>query len=110
MNELVKEIAKLRYKATMIEFKDYLSEEDKKSLKSLENKVKSLESQLPNDLVSLKLVDKKGDWFYLSADDLLCCSSEPTWFDSDKEALEYLEKAKIDNKSGYELIFERRKE
>lgn len=110
MNSLVKEIAELSYTASMTEFKDYLSEEDKKSLKSLENKIKSLESQLPNDLVSLKLVDKKGDWFYLSADDLLCCSSVPTWFDSKEEALEYLERAKLGDKSEYQLIFERRGE
>lgn len=98
MNAIISKIEKLRYQQSMINFKDFLSADDYDRIKELDEEINELYSQLKGvKLVALKVTNNKYCFdYYLTNDPNLCCSSEPTWFDSKEEAMEYYEKADLE--------------
>lgn len=94
MNEIVKQIEELKLQSAYINFKEHLSDTDYERMSEINIKIKELEKQLPDDLVCLHIKTKTIS-FYLTDDALLCCGTDPTWFDSKEEAFEAFKKADL---------------
>lgn len=92
MNEIIKRIGELRHQASMINFQSHLSADDYDYIEYLENEIAELYSQLKG--VKLVALELKEGW-YLTADRNLCYCDEPTWFDSEEEAMEYFRNADL---------------
>ena len=95
MNKTVKKIEDLRRTLSYINFQDRLSSEDYKRIDELEAEIKQLQSELKGTKgVAVKLT-RSGHSFYLTNDSILCCGDEPTLFESEDEAQDYLDRAQL---------------
>ncbi len=97
MNETVKKIEDLKRSMSYIEFKDRLDSEDREALKKLKAEIKELQASLKGvSGVAVKLTSLESNYsFYLTEDAILCCGDEPTLFESEEEAQDYLDRAKL---------------
>ena len=97
MNKTVKKIEDLRRTISYINFQDRLSSEDYKRIDELEAEIKQLQSELKGTKgVAVKLTSISGGYsFYLTNDSMLCCGDEPTLFESEDEAQDYLDRAQL---------------
>jgi hypothetical protein len=97
MNKTVKKIEDLRRTLSYINFQDRLSSEDYKQIDEIEAEIKQLQSELKGTKgVAVKLTSIRGGYsFYLTNDSMLCCGDEPTLFESEDEAQDYLDRAQL---------------
>ncbi len=97
MNKTAKKIGDLRRTLSYINFKDRLSSDDYKKMDEIEAEIKQLQSELKGTKgVAVKLTSIRGGYsFYLTDDSILCCGDEPTVFESEDEAQDYLDRAQI---------------
>ena len=97
MNETVKKIEDLKTSMSYIQFKDRLSSEDYETLNKLEAEIKELQASLKGvSGVAVKLTSIDHNYsFYLTDDPIICCGDEPTLFESEDEAQDYLDKARL---------------
>jgi len=99
MNKTVKQIEELKRQISYIEFQDHLSSMDYEYIRKLNAEINELEKQvkgLTGVAVHVTYKDKAhhiSDGWYLTDDENLCCSDEPTLFESLEEAKSYVEKA-----------------
>lgn len=103
MNPIVAKIERLRSRLACLNFKEYWSLNDYETEKILEREMDDLYKQLKG--VKLVCARLDPDDSYLTADDSLCFGGEPTWFDSEEEAMEYFKKAQLKH-DRYKLVFE----
>ena len=101
MNEIIKRIGELVHENSMINFSEHLSSKDYERMKEIDEEIEELYSQLKGvKLVALKVTNNKYCFdYYLTADKHLCCGSEPTWFDSKEEAMDYYNNADLDREN-----------
>lgn len=110
MNKIVKQIEELKTQISYIEFKDHLSSSDYAYLDQLKNEIEELEKQvkgLEGIVVKVSYKDKAhhiSDGWYLTDNVSLCCSDEPTLFESLEEAQVQVEQADFD-KENYNIEF-----
>ena len=97
MNKTVKRIEDLKRSISYIEFQDRLSSEDYKRIDELEAEIKKLQAELKGvSGVAVKLTRHGAKHsFYLTDDSILCCGDEPTVFDNEDEAQDYLDRAEL---------------
>ena len=97
MNKTVKKIEDLRRSISYIEFQDRLSTEDYETIHKLEAEIKELQASLKGvSGVAVKLTRHGGNHsFYLTNDSILCCGDEPTVFENEDEAQDYLDRAEL---------------
>ena len=97
MNKTVKKIEDLRRSISYIEFQDHLSSKDYETIRKIEAEIKELQASLKGlSGVAVKLT-RHGSTssFYLTANSILCCGDEPTVFEDEAEAQDYLDRAKL---------------
>ena len=86
MNKTVKQIEELKRQISYIEFQDHLSSMDYEYIRKLNAEINELEKQvkgLTGVAVHVTYKDKAhhiSDGWYLTDDENLCCSDEPTLF------------------------------
>lgn len=103
MTDIQKKISDLEYRISMIEFQDHLSSDDYKRLDSLEKELQELKSQLvPSGYYVVLKFDWSTDPVYFTGDRILTCGSEPTYFESEEEAIELI-KASTVSTTPYEI-------
>lgn len=97
MNKIVKKIEDLRRTLSYINFQDRLSSEDYKQIHEIEAEIKQLQQELKGvSGVAVKLTSIRGGYsFYLTDNSILCCGDEPTLFESEDEAQDYLDRAEL---------------
>lgn len=97
MNKTVKKIEDLRRSISYIEFQDSLSSQDYKRIDAIKAEIKQLESELKGTKgIAVKLTSIRGGYsFYLTEDSILCCGDDPTIFESEDEAQDYLDRARL---------------
>ncbi len=98
MNKTVKKIGELRRMLSYINFKDNLTSKDYIRMDEIEAELSQLRASLKGTKgVAVKLTrnGSNGYSFYLTDDDVLCCGDEPTLFESEDEAQDYLDRARI---------------
>jgi hypothetical protein len=98
MNKTAKKIGDLRRMLSYINFKDRLSSDDYKRMDEIEAEINQLQASLKGTKgVAVKLTRNGSNSysFYLTDDDVLCCGDEPTLFESEDEAQDYLDRARI---------------
>ena len=97
MNKTVKKIEDLRRTISYINFQDRLSSEDYKRIDEIEAEIKQLQQELKGvSGVAVKLTAIRGGYsFYLTDDSILCCGDDPTVFESEDEAQDYLDRAEL---------------
>ena len=107
MNEIVKKIDELRNDISVMNFQERLSSEDYKSIHDMEAEIKTLLEKLKGvKLVALKLTHKQCKYTaYLTCSPNLCFCDNPTWFDSNEEAMAYLSRAQL-NPNDYIIEYE----
>lgn len=103
MNNIVKKIDDLRSEISFINFSEHLTSEDYENIRKKEKEIEELKKLVSGELFAVMLTHKRYNYsFYLTAHSSLCCSDEPTWFDSKEEAEEYLNKAEL-NQDNYDI-------
>lgn len=97
MNKIVQKIEDLRTQISYINFQDHLSQEDYERMDKLNLEIKELEKQLKGVKgVAVRCTSISGGYsFYLTNNSILCCGDKPTIFESEEEAQDYLDKARI---------------
>ena len=96
MRDIEKQYAKLSHQLTMLHF---ASELDFNACDKIKKEMKALESQRYGWCVELSRTysgNTKPSISYLTSDSILCHSDEPTYFETMKEAQEYLFNADLD--------------
>ena len=104
MTDIQKKISDIEYRISMIEFQDHLSSDDYKRLDSLKKELKDLKTKF---VPSGYYVILKGfpDYFsvvYFTGDRILTCGDEPTYFESEEEAIRLLKASDV-AKMPYEI-------
>lgn len=104
MTDIQKKISDLEYKISMINFQDHLSSEDYGTLNSLEKELKNLkESFVPSGYyIILKGFPDYFHTIYFTGDSILTCGDEPTYFESEEEAIRLLKASDV-AKMPYEI-------
>lgn len=104
MTDIQKKISDIEYRISMIEFQDHLSPDDYDTLDSLEKELKELkESFVPSGYyIILKGFPDYFHTVYFSGDKILTCCSEPTYFESEEEAIKLLKASDV-SKMPYEI-------
>ena len=88
--------------ASIINMQEHLSADDYKILNRLNNEIQNA----PNGTVAVKVYAPERKYsFYLFDDPILCCGTEPYYFENEVEALLALDKAEMDYKLDYEFIY-----
>ena len=97
MNKVVKQIEDLKKTLSYINFKDRLTSEDYRRMDEIEAEIKQLQQELKGvSGVAVKLTSIRGGYsFYLTDDSILCCGDDPTVFESEDEAQDYLDRAQL---------------
>lgn len=97
MNKIVKQIEDLKKTLSYINFKDRLSSEDYRRMDEIEAEIKQLQQELKGvSGVAVKLTSIRGGYsFYLTDDSILCCGDDPTVFENEDEAQDYLDRAQL---------------
>jgi hypothetical protein len=97
MNKTIKKIEDLKRRLSYIEFQDRLSSEDYKRIDAIKAEIKQLQQELKGvSGVAVKLTSIRGGYsFYLTEDSILCCGDDPSVFESEDEAQDYLDRARL---------------
>ena len=97
MHKTVKKIEDLRRTLSYINFQDRLTSEDYRRMDEIEAEIKQLQQELKGvSGVAVKLTSIRGGYsFYLTDDSILCCGDDPTLFESEDEAQDYLDRAQL---------------
>ncbi len=97
MHKTVKKIEDLRRTLSYINFQDRLTSEDYRIMDEIEAEIKQLQQELKGvSGVAVKLTSIRGGYsFYLTDDSILCCGDDPTLFESEDEAQDYLDRAQL---------------
>lgn len=104
MTDTQKKISDLEHRISMINFQEHLSSEDYETLASLEKELKELkESFVPSGYyIILKGFPDYFPTTYFTGDKILTCGDEPTYFESEEEALKLLKASDV-SKMPYEI-------
>lgn len=96
MTDIQKKISDLESRISIINFQDHLSSEDYDTLDSLEKELKELkESFVPSGYYIILKLGFATQEIYFTGDKILTCSSEPTYFESEDEALRLIKASDI---------------
>jgi hypothetical protein len=96
MTDIQKKISDLEYRISMIDFQEHLSSEDYIILDSLHKELKELRAQLvPSGYYVILKLGFATQEIYFTGDKSLTCSSEPTYFESEDEALRLIKASYI---------------
>lgn len=106
MTDQMKKICELRKQLSFIEFGESLSGDDRRIIREIKQEIAELEKTVEGVAVKLSHKQYKSMEFYLTDDPDLCCCDEPTYFESQEEADEHLNRAKL-KKEDYNITYER---
>lgn len=97
MTDIQKRISNLEYRISMINFQSHLSSEDYDTLDSLEKELKELkESFVPSGYyIILKGFPDYFRTIYFTGEKTLTCCAEPTYFESEEEAIKLLKASDV---------------
>lgn len=104
MTDTQKKISDLEHRISMINFQEHLSSEDYELLESLGKRLKELkESFVPSGYyIILKGFPSYFPTTYFTGDSTLTCGDEPTYFESEEEAIRLLKASDV-AKMPYEI-------
>ena len=98
MTKRQERINELRTKASMIQFSSVLTEHDYNTLAKIDAEIKRLEAKQHGGWVVLiypNFQSISNEPSFLTDDSTLCMGDAPTYFQTKKEAMEYLRKAQL---------------
>lgn len=98
MDEATRKIELLKKRIFLINMKDYLSVSDYKEIRECENEISFLRPKVTGKF-AVQLVYKSKNYsqvpFYIGTEESACCSYDPVWYETEKEAIHYLSLAKL---------------
>lgn len=110
MDARVKRLSEISNKISMISFAEHLSQQDYAEMRKLREEFKEVDKSLAGYKGWLCRVYPNyapESPFYFTGDSTLCCSSEPTYFESEDEVRALYAESDLAAKAGYTMeVFE----